>query len=81
MTPRNYHKANDNFNVTKSINNKEISFGYYKTEEEAQKVVEILRILNWNKRLWIGAKALMQIEEQHYTPYEEELIKEAVMKK
>lgn len=44
-----YDKQRKKFRVRKVINGKYVCFGYYETEEEAQKMVEELKKVNWDK--------------------------------
>lgn len=49
--PKNYyyHKTNHVWCVVKNINHERVYFGGYKTEEEAQLIVEELKKCNWDK--------------------------------
>lgn len=44
-----YNKVVKKYQIVKSIKGKSISFGYYDTEYEAQKIVQLLKENNWNK--------------------------------
>ena len=44
-----YNKRNKTWRVYKSINGKHTIFGEYSSEEDAQKIVQILKENNWNK--------------------------------
>ena len=46
---RNYYKTSQGYQVVKTVYGKTMSYGYYKTEEDAKKVVAALRKCNWNK--------------------------------
>lgn len=47
-----YTKSNDTYRVQKNIDGTTKSFGHYDTEEEAQKVVEYLKMIDWDEELF-----------------------------
>ncbi len=47
-----YTRSNQNYRVQKNIDGKTRSFGHYETEEEAKKVVEYLKMINWDEELF-----------------------------
>ena len=64
--PRNYNRTLCNtFMVTKWVDKKQQYFGTYKTEEDAQFVVNRLRECGWDKKeLWNIRKELYDYKEQ-----------------
>lgn len=44
-----YNKRSGKYQITKTINGKLISFGYYETEAQAKHAVDLLKQNNWNR--------------------------------
>lgn len=51
--PKYYNKHNGRYKVNKTVNGQTIYYGTYDTEEEAQRIVELLKKNQWNKECLI----------------------------
>lgn len=54
-----YYYTHDKYHIVKYLNGKLESFGYYDTEEEAQEIVEILQLNNWDKSVLTELKGVI----------------------
>ena len=54
-----YYLTQGRYQVTKSVNGKTEYFGVYNTEEEAQEIVEILKLNNWDKTVLTELKGVI----------------------